>query len=303
MEKPRHEASVNAAALFVYRLYIALKTSVLDRTVLRWPRARSWFSALKDFVRRHLFHSRDVWLQVRSGPMKGLWMHLRIPEEAGFWRGEHEPEVLSAITAMTASGDVVYDIGAHLGSMALTAARHVATFGRVFAFEADPSNVERLRENVTRNAFDATVHIVPAAVWSRSSASGIAFRRSRVGASRGGVEADGQHPVLADGDNIQVPAVTIDDFIAAGNPAPHLIKIDVEGGECEVLRGGRALFATQRPYLIVEIHHQQAFEWFEAWLKQSRYAARWKIPIEDFPRYLIAWPVESVVGKATRGND
>lgn len=219
-------------------------------------------------------------------------MHLRIPEEAGFWRGEHEPGVQSVISAMVRPGDVVYDVGAHLGSLALGTALLVGTSGRVVAFDGDPENVERLRENSLRNQFGARLQTVHAAVWSHPSETGISFRRGSSQSSHGGVEADGNRPVLGAGELISVPVTTLDDFIAAGGPVPGFIKIDVEGGEYEVLRGGASLFANYRPQIIVEVHHQVASDKIGAWLEEFRYAAEWRIPKEKFPRCLIAWPAE-----------
>jgi FkbM family methyltransferase len=283
-------SNVNAAYLFVYRTYIGLKKSVLDRSLRRWPRLQRNFAAAKNFLRRYVFPSRLVWLQVQSGLAQGMWMRLRIPDEAGFWRGEHEPEVQKALTAVVRPGDVIYDVGAHLGSIALAAAGLVRANGRVVAFDADPSNIERLRENVERNQLQAILQVVHTALWSRAADRGIAFRRGTAGTSQGGVEADGQRAVLADGDIIHVPVITLDDFIAAGNAPPQLIKVDVEGGECEVLRGGANLFAKHRPYLIVEVHHHDAHEWLCAWLERFRYSAEWQIPREGFPRYMMARP-------------
>jgi Methyltransferase FkbM domain len=98
--------------------------------------------------------------------------------------------------------------------------------------------------------------------------------------------------VLAGGESIRVPVTTLDAFIASGNPPPQLVKIDVEGGECEVLRGGSQLFGTHRPLLIVEVHHQRACDILTTWLAEFRYSDTWKIPAENFPRYLLAWPNE-----------
>jgi hypothetical protein len=72
-----------------------------------------------------------------------------------------------------------------------------------------------------------------------------------------------------------------------------LVKIDVEGGEYEVLRGGTKLFAKQRPLVIAEIHHQQAAEQITNWLSEYQYCARWNIPKEQFPRHMFAWPKET----------
>jgi FkbM family methyltransferase len=282
---------LNFLYLVLYRVYFAVKRRVTIPVFRRWPQAQVRFNDTKDFIKRRALHSRMAWVQVQSGFARGLWMHLRIPEEAGFWRGEHEPGVQSAISAMVRPGDVVYDVGAHLGSLTLGAARLVGTSGRVVAFDGDPENVERLRENSSRNHFSACTQPVHAAVWSHRSEAGIPFRRGKK-ASHGGVEADGQRPVLGDGEIISVPVTTLDDFAADGGPLPQLIKIDVEGGEYEVLRGGACLFAKQRPLIIVEVHHQEAADRIGAWLQEFRYSAEWRIPEEKFPRCLIAWPVD-----------
>jgi len=44
--------------------------------------------------------------------------------------------------------------------------------------------------------------------------------------------------------------------------------------------------------MIVEVHHQEAADKIAAWLEEFRYSAQWRIPPENFPRYLIASPVE-----------
>lgn len=268
-----------------------MKKFVIDPMLRRWPRAQSGFFEAKFLMRRHVFRSREVWVQVQSGFAEGMWMLLRIPGEGAYWRGEHEPELQSALEKMVRPGDVVYDIGAHLGAIALGTARLVGTAGRVVAFDGDPENVLRLQGNSLRNHLGARLQVVHAAVWSHTARNGISFRRGTTW-SHGGVEADGQCPVRADGALVSVPVITLDDFIAAGSAAPQLIKIDVEGGEYEVLRGGSDLFARQRPVILAEVHHQQAAEQILAWLKEFQYSAEWKIPAENFPRSLTAWPTE-----------
>jgi len=89
-----------------------------------------------------------------------------------------------------------------------------------------------------------------------------------------------------------VPAIALDDFIATGGPVPQLVKVDVEGGEYEVLRGGSNLFTKQRPLIIVEVHHQEASDHIHPWLIEHQYCGRWIIPSENFPCCLFAWPNE-----------
>jgi FkbM family methyltransferase len=221
-----------------------------------------------------------------------MWMQIYLPGETYLCLGEHELEVQNAISAAVRPGAVFYDIGAHVGMMTLGSARLVGESGRVVAFDGDPENVERLLINSERNGFQARIRVVHGAVWSRTANNGIRFRRGTTARSQGGVEADGNRPVLGSGEAITVPAITLDDFIAAGTPSPQLIKIDVEGGEYEVLRGGERLFTVQRPFIIVEVHHQQAADSMSAWLDEHKYCSRWEIPVENFPRRLFAWPTE-----------
>jgi FkbM family methyltransferase len=279
--------------LLVYRLYFALKTSATEGVLRRYAHAVRGLDQAKELARRHhLFPKTQVWVRIQAGLSQGMWMQICLPGEGSLWRGEHEPEVQNAIRAALRPGRVFYDIGAHVGIMTLGAARLVGAMGRVFAFDGDPENVERLRANSAKNGLEGRLGVINAAVWSRSASGGIPFRRGRVARSQGGVEADGNRPVLGDGEIVSVPAITLDDFIATGEPPPQLAKIDVEGGEYEVLRGGARLFTAQRPFIIVEVHHRQAAEMIEAWLDQYQYCGNWEIPEEKFPRRLCAWPSE-----------
>ena len=286
----------------LYRTYFALKKSAPGGVLRRLPRTGRGLDQLKRRIERRFLPKVQVWVQIQSGLSKGVWMHLRLPREALLWRGEHEPEVQNAILAKVGPGAVVYDIGAHVGTMALGAALLVGDLGLVIAFDGDPENITRLEEHRARNGLENRLRVVHAAVWSRTAIDGIGFRRGATARSQGGVQADGNRPVLGTGEVIRVPAVTLDDFIGAEATLPQLVKIDVEGGEYEVLRGGKKLFATQRPVVIVEVHNQEAAEQIAGWLSEYQYGAQWNIPKEQFPRHLFAWPKETDGAAWMRGS-
>jgi len=278
--------------IVVFRVFSLLKKSATQGRLRRWPIVVTLLDQFKEFVRGGVLHRPKAWVRIQSGLSKGMWMQICLPDEASLWRGEHEPDVQNAISGVVRPGAVFYDVGAHVGTMTLGTARLVGDSGRVIAFDGDPENIERLRLNRERNGFQARIRIVHGVVWSRTVTDGIAFRRGTRARSHGGVEADGNRPALGSGELITVPAVTLDDFIAAGAPSPQLIKIDVEGGEYQVLLGGNTLFAGQRPLIIVEVHHHQAADLITAWLAEHQYRGNWKIPVESFPRRLFAWPTE-----------
>ena len=133
-------------------------------------------------------------------------------------------------------GDLVFDIGAHVGDR-IAAFRRLGA--RVVALEPQPALVRTLRLLYGR---DADVTIEPAAVGARSgfvdlnlnvdnptvSTASPAFIDAAAGAS--GWEEQTWS------ENVRVPMTTLDALIAQ-HGMPAFIKIDVEGFEAEALSG------------------------------------------------------------------
>jgi FkbM family methyltransferase len=277
----------------LYRFYFALRAQLARRVGSRLPeslqRARH---ALRLYVERLTFPKHRLNVRIRDGVSRGLWIRARLPEEASYWEGKRERETQQTIQATVHEGSVVYDVGAHIGVLTLGTARLVGETGRVVAFDADAENVDCLRASCTLNHFEGRIRVVHSAVWSYASPA-VSFRRGGIRTSHGGVTANGYEPVRASGATVTVPATTLDAFIAAEGPPPELVKIDVEGGEYEVLRGGETLFTRVRPRILVEVHHAAALEQISNWIRKYRYSAQWRIPAQGFPRMLFAWPSES----------
>jgi FkbM family methyltransferase len=136
---------------------------------------------------------------------------------------------------MIAPGDLVFDIGAHVGNRSVTLAGLGA---RVVAVEPQPAlaafldrhvvggDIRLVREAVGREAGQATLHV------SRRNPTVSTLSHDwirTVGAS------DGFRQVNWDRE-ITVPVTTLDDLIARFG-RPRFCKIDVEGMEAEILRG------------------------------------------------------------------
>jgi hypothetical protein len=68
----------------------------------------------------------------------------------------------------------------------------------------------------------------------------------------GGASGSAPPPDLVD--SVPVEVVTLDDFSARdGVRAPDVVKIDVEGGELDVLAGMAGLLSSTRPALLLEL--------------------------------------------------
>lgn len=155
----------------------------------------------------------------------------------------HPPALAAVFAAVLRPGDCCYDVGANIGVYTLWAAGLVGPTGEVHAFEPVPRTRATLTALVRQNDLTG-VHVSPAAVGASVGSIGLRLYPDSSGLA---------HQVLeGDAPQLVAPAVTLDAH-AARHRAPTLVKIDVEGFELDVLRGGRELLRTARPALLLEM--------------------------------------------------
>ena len=181
---------------------------------------------------------------VRSGSAKGLKLIAHLSDEKYYLTGAYEEAVQQAMVRILRPGMIFWDVGAHAGFFTLLARRAVGSDGSVQAFEPMPENRRRLEEGLRLNEMgDVSVH--PYAVAAEAG---------------GGVLYDGgstsMWTLLGEANDLVAPrvdvqCVTLDD-LAEALPAPHLVKIDVEGAEVDVLRGGARMLFVHRPRVLIE---------------------------------------------------
>jgi FkbM family methyltransferase len=179
--------------------------------------------------------------------------------------GGWERAELEYASSLAKPGTAALDVGANVGVHTAVLASAVGSTGRVFAFEPEPTNLARLRANIAQNAF-ANVQIYPVAAAERTG-QGVLH-----------LSTDPMYHSLADifegrtaGADIVVETRTLDEvWRTAGSPTVSYIKIDTEGTELSVLKGGEDLLATEAPTLLVETRDPRT----EVWLAERGYAAR-----------------------------
>lgn len=173
-------------------------------------------------------------VRVLSGVARGRRLALNLSTEKAYWLGSYERPVQRLFLATLRRGDVVYDLGAHVGFFSVCAASLGA---QVVAVEPDPANAERLRRNARLNALDITV--VEAAAWNETGTVRLV----------GGRSAKEHAAIPGDG----VASISLDDLVE-GHGMPSLIKLDVEGAESRVLEGGRRMLGEASPSFVCELH-------------------------------------------------
>lgn len=184
---------------------------------------------------------------VRSGPGEGLRLLVDPRTEKFYWTGLHERAVQDALTAELKAGMTVWDVGAHIGFFSLLASRLVGPSGRVLAFEPLESNRARLRVALELNgAANVAVHDCALA-----DSPG-----ERVLYAHGATLMWTLVPERGERDGLTIRCSTLDE-IAASSPPPNLVKIDAEGAEVDVLRGGLGLVQAHRPKLLFELQDER----------------------------------------------
>lgn len=210
-----------------------------------------------------------VLVNVAAGELAGARLSLDLQSEKDYWLGTYEPELQQAILDLIQPGMVIYDVGANIGYVSLLLARRAGAGGTVFAFEALPANLERLRANLALNEFAGKVTVIPCAVVD--APRGVQFL---VGPSGGMGKAQGSagREEVRYAQSIQVEGISLDHFVySGGNPPPQVVKMDIEGGEVLALPGMRRLLFEQRPLILLELHGPQAGQVVWAALKQAGY--------------------------------
>jgi len=151
-------------------------------------------------------------------------------------------EELSFVRDYLEPGDLFVDVGANVGVYSLWASETDGV--DVVAFEPSSATHARTVENVELNGLVDRVRVVRKAVGAEPGLS----RLTKGLDAMNRVTADG--PI--DGTTELVERTTLDDELASQVPA--VIKIDVEGGEIDVIRGGRQTIARHRPALLIEVN-------------------------------------------------
>jgi FkbM family methyltransferase len=162
--------------------------------------------------------------------------------------GKYEKSVDEALMDLLQPGDTVWDVGANTGYYSIRIAETVGTGGKVFAFEPSPVNLERLR--AACRSF-ANLAVVPYGLSSTQMEARFEQGSDDLGATSRVLEA-----AKGIGGTTVVQLRRGDDLVASGEvDSPHVIKIDVEGHEHEVLAGFATILTKPKlRALVIEVH-------------------------------------------------
>jgi FkbM family methyltransferase len=168
-----------------------------------------------------------------------------------------------------APGGIVIEVGANIGAHTVGLARLVGSQGRVLAFEPQRLPFQTLCANVALNSLD-NVDCFWAALSSQDGFIHVPDLNPRKKYNFGGVSLVGSHS------GARVTCLTLDQYLTL--PKVDLIKIDVEGMEAEVLRGGERLLKQFKPVLYVENDRLEKSEALTRLIASFDYRMYWHCP-------------------------
>lgn len=166
------------------------------------------------------------------------------------------------------TNDIVLDAGANCGHLSIFFSKLVGKEGRVYAFEPDKFNIERISENqaLNRELFN-NIQIEELLLWNENK--WIDFNEAgTVGSSA---------VWITDADNcVQKEAVRIDDWVTKNNITKlDFIKMDIEGAEIEALDGCVQTLENLKPNFAIASYHivngEATYIKVEAFFKKMNY--------------------------------
>jgi FkbM family methyltransferase len=163
-------------------------------------------------------------------------------------QGIYEKDVTRLVEKLVKPESCYFDVGANIGLMSIPALVAEPTC-RVVSCEASPNVLPHLARTRQESRFMDRWHVVPKAVGESAGVAAFSVCEPYWSAFDGLRTTERARYVR----QVEVPVTTLDvEWEALNRPRVSVIKIDVEGAEMRVLKGGRNLLAAEKPFILLE---------------------------------------------------
>jgi FkbM family methyltransferase len=200
-------------------------------------------------LRRAVFRAVDGEWTVPCGPARGRFRPADPYELHRFQRLIGERAFIEDLLTEVRVDDVVWDVGAQIGLHAVLVGS-LLEGGQIECFEPNPRNVERLRTHLELNDVPAEVHRLALG----ATAGTAQFDRQSYAFGEGGREVATTESTT---DTFTADRRRGDDLVGQACARPDVVKMDIEGGEVDAIRGMEGTLETTRS-AFVEVHPEMA---------------------------------------------
>jgi FkbM family methyltransferase len=247
----------------------------------------------KDFLyssTRIMRVSKKLLLEIHV-PNHDYRIHCPLNKEDFIVMTKHEEEIIGIFRPK--EGDIVVDIGAHMGRYTIPSAKSVGVSGKVIAVEAHPYNFGILQHNLKLNKL-TNVSALNSAVYSKKANLKLYLPDEDLGYTM-------HHSVMTnylstkynheiERKYIEVEADTLDNLLkSSGITTVNWIKIDVEGAEYEVLKGAKEILSTNKPIsILVEVHGKETYGPTIELLRSSNFNIEFERTYDNGEKHVLA---------------
>jgi FkbM family methyltransferase len=209
---------------------------------LPYHRGKGWLHwRLRRFFNVHVDADFDV---VRAG-LRWRLNPADFVQADVFWLGVKDHFDLYHLQRLLPADPVVLDVGANFGYYSLVLASRLRKRCAIHAFEPNPPTLARLRTHIALNKLDDVVHVHDTALSDAMGTAGLATDQRNSGRA---------NVVAGDAASTRIRLTTLDAFCVQHNlTLLDAIKIDVEGFEERVLRGGEKALRRWQPVMLIEL--------------------------------------------------
>jgi FkbM family methyltransferase len=161
-----------------------------------------------------------------------------------FYVGDRHRALTYFLKQHTPDAGYCLDIGANMGFYTLKFARWVGQNGRVAAFEPNPTILKRIKANMELNQF-SSIDLVAKAIHLEINKVPFFISQDPVLSS--------MKPSEIDLEQIMVDTISIDAYMRdVGWNRLDVIKLDIEGSDCNALLGGKETLERFKPFVVFE---------------------------------------------------
>jgi FkbM family methyltransferase len=209
------------------------------------PRGRG---AVPRFLGRLVGQNQKLTCTTKNGAAlaiapRALDIYSAINRKGGCW----DTHVFDTCRSLLKPGQVLYDLGASVGYMTVEMATVFHGEITCVAFEPQPDLARCVAISAAINGLSNKVAVFELMLGDTPREETLMLTSHSVHASTNAVEAGGTA--------LKRQMTTIDELVAHGDaPPPDVMKLDIEGGELQALRGAQNVIRAHRPHVVFEIN-------------------------------------------------
>ena len=215
-------------------------------------------------LRKGLFASQEFQAKISGSQLPPIWvwadvaggdrrMRINLGDahvSMGCLRDDYEHLETAVLRAVLRNDDTFIDIGANIGWYTIIASTIITPPGSIIAFEPRPETAANLRLSLEENRLTDLVRLFEAGLADHAQQAKLTWLA-------GTDNPGGSH--LGSGDSVgsefaEISLITLDSLELS---RCDVIKMDVEGAEFRVIKGGEQTLRAQQPLILSELHPQQ----------------------------------------------